>query len=257
MTEEVQETVNSYQSMFGNKLLDFNFDSSPFKQIGTLIRRGGELAEMTKRFAGTYRLVISYMVSGERYRFEVRYDTNGRLSASQDLGEKDDLDEYLKRNINKLYLSGRSKGISKAEFIEKTVQIPFLHDLLRVETLYRDRLQSTLHKKKKLSKELVILLNFDSGDAHHLLIFRFQARVMHNVEGEMQKLDGNTFRVLMTEAFEEDCISDIRFRMSLTMGTFNEKLAEEIKGTRTFFVKDTTNKWVSVKDHDRLVQFSQ
>ncbi len=80
---------------------------------------------------------------------------------------------------------------------------------------------------------------------------------MHNVEGEMQKLDGNTLRVLMTEAFEEDCITDIRFRMSLSMETFSQKLAEEIKGTRTFFVKDGSQKWSSVRDHDRLIQFSQ
>ena len=72
---------------------------------------------MTKRFNG-YRLVIGYQVSGERYRFEVKYDSYGRLSNSQDLGEKDDLDEYLKRNINKLYLQGRSKGITKLEFFE-------------------------------------------------------------------------------------------------------------------------------------------
>jgi len=38
ITEEVQETVNAYQSMFGNKLLDFNSDSSPFKYLGTLIK---------------------------------------------------------------------------------------------------------------------------------------------------------------------------------------------------------------------------
>jgi len=80
VTEEVQETVNSYQSMFGNKLLDFKYDSCPFKSIGTLIKRGGELAEMKKRFSGTYRLVKFYMVSGEMYRFEVRYDAYGYLS---------------------------------------------------------------------------------------------------------------------------------------------------------------------------------
>ena len=106
------------------------------------------------------------------------------------------------------------------------MQIPFLHDLIRVETLYRDRLQSTLHRKKKLSKELIILVHFDHGDTHSLLIFRFQTRVMNNVEGEMQKLDGSTYRVLMTEAFEEDCITDIRYRMSQAITSqFSEKLS--------------------------------
>jgi hypothetical protein len=42
---------------------------------------------------------------------------------------------------------------------------------------------------------------------------------MNNVEGEMNKLDGNTYRVLMTEAFEEDCITDIRFRMSQALNS--------------------------------------
>lgn len=90
---------------------------------------------------------------------------------------------------------------------------------MRVETLYRDRLQSTLHRKKKLGKELVILVHFDQGDTQSLLIFRFQTRVMNNIEGEMNKLDGNTYRVLMTEAFEEDCITDIRFRMSQALNS--------------------------------------
>ena len=67
--------------MFGNKLIDFNYDSSPFKHIETLIKNGGAMVEMTKRFNG-YRLVIGYQVSGERYRFEVKYDSYGRLSNS-------------------------------------------------------------------------------------------------------------------------------------------------------------------------------
>jgi len=83
--------------------------------------------------------------------------------------EKDDIDEYLKRNINKLYLQGRSKGISKHEFMTKTIQIPFLHDLMRVETLYRDRQTNTLKKKKKLDKELVILLYA----SEEMFVFRF------------------------------------------------------------------------------------
>jgi hypothetical protein len=37
---------------------------------------------------------------------------------------------------------------------------------------------------------------------------------MNNVDGDLQKIDENTYRVLMTEAFEEDCISDIRHRLA-------------------------------------------
>jgi hypothetical protein len=68
--------------------------------------------------------------------FEVKYDQNGFLRKDSGLIEKDDIDEYLKRNINKLYLQGRTRGISKADFMNETKNIPFLHDLLRMETLY-------------------------------------------------------------------------------------------------------------------------
>ena len=52
--------------------------------------------------------------------FEVPYDNEGVLLKNNDLLEKDDLDEYLKRNINKLYIQGRSSGISKTEFMQQT-----------------------------------------------------------------------------------------------------------------------------------------
>lgn len=89
--------------MFGNKILDFNYDSSAFKHISSLIKNGSKLVEITNKWQG-YRLVIFYVVSSERYMFEVKYDKDGVLKRDQDLLEKDDIDEYLKRNINKLYL---------------------------------------------------------------------------------------------------------------------------------------------------------
>ena len=140
VTDEVLETVNSYQRMFGNKIIDFNEDSSAFARIETLIKGGKKLVELTSQLGGKYRLVIFYQVSSERYMFEVNYDASGALVKNRDLDEKDDIDEYLKRNISKLHLSGRSKGISKKEFMLKSEQIPFLQDLIRMETFYRDRL---------------------------------------------------------------------------------------------------------------------
>ena len=103
--------------MFGNKIIDFNYDSSAFKRIGTLIKCGKEMLEKTMKKSQAYRLIIFYQVSSERYLFEVYYDKNGILLKQQDMIEKDDIDEYLKRNINKLHLQGRTKGISKSEFM--------------------------------------------------------------------------------------------------------------------------------------------
>jgi hypothetical protein len=105
--------------LFGNKIIDFNHDSSAFKHIGNLIKGGARLMELTQR-QQDYRLVIFYQVSSERYKFEVRYDAKGYLERDQDLIEKDDIDEYLKRNINKLYLQGRTRGVFKADFMSQT-----------------------------------------------------------------------------------------------------------------------------------------
>lgn len=52
--------------------------------------------------------------------FEVAYAKEGVLMRQSGMREKDDIDDYLKRNINKLYLQGRSKGVSKYEFMTKT-----------------------------------------------------------------------------------------------------------------------------------------
>lgn len=49
VTEELQETLNSYQRMFGNKIIDFNYDSSAFKKIATLIKGGQQMLEITNK----------------------------------------------------------------------------------------------------------------------------------------------------------------------------------------------------------------
>ena len=106
--------------MFGTKVVDFNSDSSAFKHLSTLIKGGSELLKIK----GNYKLYLFYTVSSERFIFTINYDSKGELSLKAE--EKDDIDSYLKRNINKLFLQGRSKGIKKAEFMLKTNRIPFL-----------------------------------------------------------------------------------------------------------------------------------
>jgi len=123
-----------------------------------------------------------------------------------------------------------------------------LHDLLRMETLYRDRVQSTLRKKKKLDKELVIL--FYIGD--EMFVFRFQSRVMQNVEGDVQRLEGKCSRVLMCEAHEEDTVSDLRERVALVIEKWKDQMANEVRGRRDLFLKEGEG-WRIVKEYDRLV----
>lgn len=105
-----------------------------------------------------------------------------------------------------------------------------------METLYRDRIQSTLKRKKKLDNELVVLLYA----SEEMFIFRFQHRVMQNIEGDVQKLDGNCYRILMCEAHEEDTFSDIRERIANAINKVfsrREDLIKEAKGQREFFRK--------------------
>ena len=42
LTKEVQETFVMYQNLFGNKVLDFNDDSSPFKFFNNIFASTGK-----------------------------------------------------------------------------------------------------------------------------------------------------------------------------------------------------------------------
>lgn len=77
--------------------------------------------------------------------------------------------------------------------MHKTAQIPFLHDLVRVETFYRDRVQSTLTRKQKLNKELVVILYA----FENLFVFRFSPRALQGKEGEYKKVESNVYRITM------------------------------------------------------------
>ena len=73
VTEEIQDTLNSYQRMFGTKIIDFNYDSSAFKSIEILLKGGLDLIKLTSKttYASKYRLALFCQVSGERNVFEV------------------------------------------------------------------------------------------------------------------------------------------------------------------------------------------
>jgi len=53
---------------------------------------------------------------------------------------------------------------------------------------------------------------------------------MQNVEGDIQKLESNCFRVLMMEACEEDTLSDIRDRIAKILQTKSPTLSDEVLG---------------------------
>ncbi len=62
---------------------------------------------------------------------------------------------------------------------------------------------------------------------------------MQNVEGDVQKMEGNCYRVLMCEGHEEDTISDIRVRIINALQkafSKNQSLVDEVRGKLDFFV---------------------
>lgn len=71
-----------YINMFGNKILDFNDDVSPFKSLNNLLagngvqNLGSELISRTNKVGGkNYRLcLISIISGGERHLTELFYD---------------------------------------------------------------------------------------------------------------------------------------------------------------------------------------
>jgi hypothetical protein len=92
----------------------------------------------------------------------------------------------------------------------------------------------------------VVLLDIKDS----LFVFRFQTRVMHNLEGEIEELDSRTFRVLMKEAHEQDVISDIRERIYKVLAT----ITTQVPGSLSFYVKDGDT-WTRALEFDRIIKF--
>lgn len=53
--------------------------------------------------------------------------------------DQQEFKRFFQRNINILDLQGRPTSLSKQEFMEGTMKMPFVGDLLRAETLWQDR----------------------------------------------------------------------------------------------------------------------
>jgi len=243
--------------MFGNKIVDFNFDSSAFKNIDSIVKgltRNGML------MGDKRRLVLFCQVQGEKFEFEVPFNREGNLIQNRELIEKDDIDEYLRRHTNKLFLTGKSKGITKEEFMRETEEIPYMNDLIRQETLFRDRILEKHRPKTKIKQDIVVLLNIEEA----LIIFRF-SNGMQPQEGVLDKVDGSTFRISMGSVCEEDVIADLRERMTralekniasceeLRLVNSEKNIMLELNGTREFVVK--VQQWEKADEFDRLAKY--
>jgi len=91
-----------------------------------------------------YHLILFYVLGGERLTFEVDYDKSGKLLGVRNADQRreedvKDIKGYFERINGRLNLSGLSTSISKKEFQVKINQIPFLVNLVRVETFSVDR----------------------------------------------------------------------------------------------------------------------
>jgi len=125
VTSEAQATFQMYVNLYGNKILDFNDDISPFRSLNNILAGNGnhelgtELMKRTTKY-GTqgkrYRLcLISLIAGGERQLTELRYDAQGKIEIPE---EKQPVDQqefkrFFQRNINILDLQGRPTSLSK------------------------------------------------------------------------------------------------------------------------------------------------
>jgi len=154
VTKEVQETFVMYQNLFGNKLLDFNDDTSPFKQFNNIFASTGKgdlgsiLLEKTlslgRALSKKYRLcLVSQIAGGERTLTEIKYNlTDGSIivdEEKQPSNDKHKFKRFFMKNINVLDLSGKQRALGKHEFMAGTRKIPLVYDLLRAETFWQDR----------------------------------------------------------------------------------------------------------------------
>jgi len=73
---EVSAAFTAYQHTFGTKMLDFNAETSPFKEINNLIPDGMDLIKNTGK---DFKLHLFFIIEGERQTIDLVYDEDGRL----------------------------------------------------------------------------------------------------------------------------------------------------------------------------------
>ncbi len=81
-------------------------------------------------------------------------------------------------------------------------------------------------------------------------MFRFQTRVLANIEGDLEMISSDTYRVRMTEVFEEDCLCDVRERICKAVPDIKDSCA-----LREFFVQ-SGGSWKATRENDRIGQYS-
>jgi len=90
-----------------------------------------------------YRLcLISSIGGGEYIQTELTYDLQtGEIVIDEENrpNDKKGFIRFFQRNINILDLQGKHTALSKQEFMQGSLKIPFVYDLLRAETLWQDR----------------------------------------------------------------------------------------------------------------------
>lgn len=159
--------------MFGTKDIDFNLDVSPFKNLRDLVgqQAASKLLDLARVNTEPFELALFCVQHGERFLFQLKFDAmsgdlmgllrggvkSNQVRTVQTGGKLDLIGEYLSRNSNKLFLSGLTRPISKAEFMEKCEEIPLLANLIRVETFYRDSMTQTLNQKTKIGMPVNVL----------------------------------------------------------------------------------------------------
>ena len=156
VTKEVQESITRYVSIFGTKTIDFNSDSSPFRDLQDFVgkTKAASMIKMANTLGQDFKLVLQCKAECERFKFVLNYskDTGkllGNVVSDQFQDKSCGFDEIFTRNNNKLFLSGMDRPITKHEFLSKSENIPFFTNLIRVETFLRDKNLNTLKPKTK------------------------------------------------------------------------------------------------------------
>ena len=140
--------------------------------------------------------------------------------------------------------------------MKATLQMPFVFDLLRAETLWQDRrLDSHQIRQGKSSVDKINSLHLKSrfnptvnvfvSDKERIFIFKFENRVMSR--GEASRISEISNRIFLIEAgnlFIEDIVLDMRDKivcelekMTAAGWEFSSNFIADIEGKMDFFVR--------------------
>jgi hypothetical protein len=166
--------MTAYLKVFGTKNVDFDRNISCFTNLAKLVGDSvtKELLALSSNSSKQWVMYLMCQRAQQRFSFVVLYDNKSgdlldagtsvkllKTNVEDEIKDPTTIFELFQQSSRKLCLGGLERTIEKPEFISKIEELPLVANLLRAETLYRDKDLGVSSENKKAKTDQLAEIN--------------------------------------------------------------------------------------------------